>query len=78
MKKKNPRVKLAVALLDDPNGISQEVFEALKEVLALALYDPMRPIKPDPEIEKILAAVDACGGRFFLPEDWNESSPEKT
>lgn len=79
MKMQNPKAKLAAALLDDPNGISREAFEVLKEVLALSWYKPAEPVQPHPDIEKILAAVDSCEGRVYLPENWDkQESSTKT
>jgi len=61
-------VKLAIAILDDPHGITTEAWEALVEVLELQ-YSP-RP--PPLLIQKLLGAIDGREGRVYLPEGWNE------
>jgi len=60
-------VKLAIAILDDPNGISEEAFSALKIVFENATVVVSSVFETD-----ILPMVKCCEGRVYLPEDWNE------
>ena len=48
---------LALALLDDDEGIPSEAWEILQEMLAETGNDD------------IIGCVDSCEGRFFISED---------
>jgi hypothetical protein len=51
-----------IAVLDDPNGISQEAYDKLVELASYAGdYGT--------NIDDILARVSGADGRYFLPED---------
>ena len=64
----SPVVKLAVAILDDPHGISQEALEALTDLVA-DMYGP----RAFPMYDRILNKIEGCDGRVYLPEDWKEA-----
>ncbi len=54
---KNKQLRaLAIALLDDENGINTKAYDLLQDALG-------------ENNEDIFNAVTACEGRFFLPED---------
>lgn len=59
-----PLVKLAIAILDDPHGISVEAFDALWECSAVS--------ETRSELESIFSKVKKGEGRVYLPEDWDE------
>ncbi|MFY4731195.1 hypothetical protein [Nitrospira sp. BLG_2] len=52
--------RLAVLLLDDDDGITEEAYQALLDVL------------PEPLALELNKLVDAVDGRFYLPsgQDW--------
>ena len=50
--------KLAILMLDDPDGINEEVYNELHSLLDTA-----------PVNEDITNMVNATDGRFYLPED---------
>jgi hypothetical protein len=52
----NKQRELAIALLDDENGISEKAFNLLQECSGCTCGD-------------IFHATNAADGRFFLPED---------
>lgn len=47
---------LAIAVLDDPQGINEDAWNILREMLGKENND-------------IIQAVNSCENRFFLPED---------
>lgn len=53
--------KMFIKVLDDENGISEEAFVSMKDLAS--------ELEKNDEIADILPLVDACNGRFFLPED---------
>ena len=56
MNKNKQLRQLAIAILDDENGVSETAFNALQDVCETSCDD-------------IFGAVTACEGRYFLPED---------
>lgn len=62
----SPLVKLAVAILDDPHGITTEAWEALIETIKQQYGTRLPPL-----LRKIIRAVDGCEDRVYLPENWN-------
>lgn len=53
--------KLAILVLDDPNGISEGAFDELQNVL----------VESGAVYSDIFDAVKCSEGRFYLPEDHN-------
>lgn len=60
----SPVVKCLAALLDDPHGITDTAFDALKLVV---LQNGGSKV-----IRKIVSLVAGSEGRVYLPEGWNE------
>ena len=54
--------KLAIALLDDDDGINSDAWDILRLILIGEGHDD------------IIDAVKAQDGRFYLPEGWNNGS----
>ena len=48
--------QLAINLLDDEHGISEDAYDGLLQLIPTGA-------------EEIFAVVEACEGRYFLPED---------
>ncbi|KKN99055.1 hypothetical protein LCGC14_0143010 [marine sediment metagenome] len=65
MKFHEPMAKLMIALLNDDDGIREEAYDVLVDVV-------IEQGGRTPEIEEILKHVDACDGRFFLPERFEQ------
>lgn len=64
----SPLVNLAVAILDDPHGITTEAWEALTEVFKQQYGSR----SPPPLVQKLIGAIDGCDGRVYLPEGWQD------
>lgn len=70
----SPLVKLAVAILDDPHGITTEAWEALTEVFKQQYGTrPPPPLVPK-LIKAILVLSDGGDDRVYLPEGWNDEN----
>lgn len=61
----SPLVKLAVAILDDPHGISTVAWERLMET-----FDAVWS-RPPPLIQKLILAIEGGEDRVWLKEGWN-------
>ncbi len=64
----SPLVKLAVAILDDPYGISTVAWERLIDTFQQFYGSEL----PPPLIRKIIQSIKGGEGRLYLPEDWNK------
>lgn len=54
---------LAIALLDDPHGISSNAYQRLLENYGDTTDLPT---------QLLFSKVRTCEGRHYLPEDWND------
>jgi len=61
-------VKLAVAVLDDPHGITTEAWDIFTEAFKQQYGSRCPPAK----VQKIMGAINGSDGRVYLPEGWDE------
>lgn len=65
-------IRLAIAALDDPNGINEAAWDVIEEKLHSQVYQIDATIvgwQANPTAQAIMNQTRSAEGRYYLPED---------